>query len=422
MLPLRSPLTILVLCMTAATFTPRALGATQANALYSFGGSPDGNYPAANLVFDSAGNLYGTTVQGGTAGYGVVFELKPTNGGWSETILYDFCQKSGCIDGATPFASLVVDSAGNLYGTTYGGGEYGYGTAFRLSQQANGSWIESVIRSFGSGTDGKNPFSGLVLDKAGNLYGTTFFGGASTASCSEGCGTAFELSSKNGLWTEKILYSFCSQTNCSDGIEPAGSLAIDSSHNLYGTTEYGGTLTSYGTVFQLTKGSNGQWMQKGLHTFAGGTDGANPLAGLTIDAKGGLYGATQYGGAGGNNGTIFALTHNKNGGWKERVLYSFCSQLGCSDGSSPLSGVAIDKAGHLYGATISGGSSQSGLVFELAPGTNGKWTETILFDFSGGTLGFNPHASVILDSNNSLYGVTYQGGSGGFGTAYEIIP
>jgi hypothetical protein len=143
-----------------------------------------------------------------------------------------------------------------------------------------------------------------VFDKAGHLYGTTFFGGAFTSSCSLGCGTAFELSPKNGQWDEKILYNFCSQANCTDGSEPAGGLAIDSSNNLYGTTEYGGTLTSYGTVFQLTKGSNGQWMQKVLHTFAGGTDGANPLAGLTIDAKGSLYGATQFGGTGGNNGTV----------------------------------------------------------------------------------------------------------------------
>jgi uncharacterized repeat protein (TIGR03803 family) len=150
MRPLQLLLAILVVCIAAITAAPRARAATQANALYSFGGSPDGNYPAANLVFDSAGDLYGTTVQGGTAGYGVVFELKPTSGGWSETILYDFCQKSACIDGATPFASLVVDSSGNLYGTTYDGGEYGYGTAYKLSQQANGSWIESVIRSFGS--------------------------------------------------------------------------------------------------------------------------------------------------------------------------------------------------------------------------------------------------------------------------------
>jgi uncharacterized repeat protein (TIGR03803 family) len=195
--------------------------------LYSFGAQPDGNYPSANLVFDASGNLYGTTTQGGTNGAGTVFKMTPNAGQWIKTILYSFCHLQGCPDGSSPYSDLIIDAAGNLYGTTYNGGTYWQagsmtgGVVFKLTPQPDGTWTETVLHNFGNGTDGILPQASLVSDKAGNLYGTTTGGGATSPGCSQGCGTVFELSpGSNSQWTEKVLYSFCSQANCVDGMTP----------------------------------------------------------------------------------------------------------------------------------------------------------------------------------------------------------
>src|ERR1700682_1063359 len=233
-----------VLVIALANFVlPSTLWAATSRVLYSFGSVPDGNYPAADLVFDHSGHLYGTTVQGGAFGSGAGFKLTPGIGQWTETIIYNFCQASNCSDGSTAYAGLVVDGSGNLYGTTYQGGAYGGGVVFELVRHAHGGWTERVLHSFGNGTDGKGLLSGLVFDKAGNLYGTTSGGGTSTSSCFAGCGTVFELSrGTNGQWNENVLYNFCSQTQCADGNSLTGGLGLDTAGNLYGTTVYGGTI------------------------------------------------------------------------------------------------------------------------------------------------------------------------------------
>lgn len=243
--------------------------------LYSFGAPPDGNYPSANLVFDASGNLYGTTIQGGANGAGTVFKLSPSAGQWTESVLYSFCQLQSCEDGSSPYSSLVIDAAGTLYGTTYNGGIYAQGgrggVVFELTQQLGGTWTETVLHSFGNGVDGFGPQAGLVFDKSGNLYGTTTAGGMTSAICSEGCGTVFELSpSSTAQWTEKVLYSFCSQVNCADGGDPYGGVILDATGNLFGTTVGGGTANSDGTVFELSPGADGQWVETVLYTFQGG--------------------------------------------------------------------------------------------------------------------------------------------------------
>jgi len=399
-----------------------SLWASQEQTLYSFGTAPDGNYPASSLVFDLSGNLYGTTLQGGKLGAGMVFKLTPGNGQWTERVLYNFCQQNGCTDGSTPYGQLAFDSKGNLYGTTYQGGAYGQGVAFQLTGHPDGTWTETVLHNFGNGTDGAGPLAGMIFDTVGNLYGTTSTGGTSGSNCFAGCGTIFELTSGiNGQWTETVLYNFCSQANCADGNSLTAGLILDTSGNLYGTTAFGGGIPNNGVVFELSPGGGGQWTQQVLYTYAGGADGYNSHASLALNG-GNLYGTTVFGGLNGNNGTIFELQHLNSGQWQEQVLYSFCSQFECTDGSSPLAEVTFDKSGNLYGTTDSGGASQSGVVFELTKPTNGHRTEVSLYSFTGAQDGFNPHAGLVLDKNGNLYGVTFQGGTGGYGVAFRITP
>ena len=398
-----------------------SLWASQEQTLYSFGSAPDGNYPASSLVIDISGNLYGTTLQGGVLGAGMVFKLTHGNGRWTETVLYNFCQQNGCADGSTPYGQLAIDSRGNLYGTTYQGGAYGQGVAFQLAAHTDGTWTETVLHSFGNGTDGAGPLAGMIFDNVGNLYGTTSTGGSSGSGCFAGCGTVFELKPGiNGQWTETVLYNFCSQANCADGNSLAAGLVLDTSGNLYGITTFGGGTANNGVVFELSPSAVGHWTQKVLHTFVGAPDGYEPT-GLTL-IGGNLYGTTELGGLNGNNGTIFELKHLKTGQWQEQVLYSFCSQFDCTDGSSPVAGVAFDKSGNLYGTTINGGDSQWGAVFELTKPTSGQRTEVTLYSFTGTQDGFSPHAGLVLDKNGNLYGVTFQGGTGGYGAAFRITP
>ncbi len=385
--------------------------------LYTFGQAPDGNYPAAALVFDGSGNLYGTTEQGGLFGYGTVFRLTPNSSGpWTETILYSFCKQGNCADGATSYSSLIFDAAGNLYGTTYQGGAYGHGVVFELSPQQDGTWTETVLHSFGNGTDGAGPLAALVFDKAGNLYGTTSFGGATVpAVCPDTCGTVFELLPEGGgQWTEKVIYTFCSQQDCADGATPSGNLIVDSVGNLYGTTQSGGVPQQHtnGTVFELTPGQGRQWSETVLYSFQAGSDGLQPQGGLVQDKSGNLYGTTEFGGAYGNNGTVFEVTSIAGGKWTESLVYQFDG----SGGSQPLAGLAFDKARNMYGTTWGGGDSSDGVVFEVTP--QGGAT---VFTFEGAAQGFNPHAGVILDASWNLYGAAYQGGPFGTGVLFEIM-
>jgi uncharacterized repeat protein (TIGR03803 family) len=274
-----------------------ALCAWKETVLYSFTGGADGANPLSEIVFDQAGNLYGTTLLGGTGtcntSYtcGVVYELTKSNGSWTESILYSF---TGGTDGGASAAGLIFDGNGNLYGTTSVGGLYNGGTVFQLIKAGSG-WTENVLYSF-SGNDGFQPAAGVVLDASGNIYGTTVNGGVA------GTGVAFELTPSNGLWLETKLYRFGTQ---GDGFFPYSRLAMDANGNVYGTTSHGGP-DNVGDIFQLTP-SQGGWSGTALHNFTGGSDGANPYSGLIFDAKGNLYGTADAGGTSGF-GVVFEIT------------------------------------------------------------------------------------------------------------------
>ncbi len=352
---------------TVFELSPREGGGWIETVLHSFNrNGTDGAYPYAGLVLDAAGNLYGTTTSGGIhtcdgiyAGCGTIFELSPRQGGgWTETVLHSF---GSLADGYYPYAGLIFDSHGNLYGTTFGGGIHGYGTAFELTPREGGGWTETVLHSFGNGTDGVSPDAGLIFDSLGNLYGTTNSGGIHNA------GTAFELSPREGGgWTETVLHSF---GNGSDGANPDAGLVLDGHGNLYGTTLAGGihTCLNYncGTVFELSPEEGGDWAERVLHSFnQNGSDGAHPVADLIFDAAGNLYGTTLDGGIHTYYGAVFELSPAEGGNWTERVLHSFGNG---TDGVSPYAGLIFGSTGNLYGTTTAGGIHGGGTVFQITP-------------------------------------------------------
>lgn len=369
-------------------------------------------YPCAGLIMDASGNFYGTTCYGGLYNAGTVFELTPNQGrGWTETVLHSFGNGT---DGSVPEAGLIFDANGNLYGTTSFGGIHDGGTAFELTPTGGGDWTETVLRNFGGGTDGAVPFAGLVFDANGNLYGTTYQGGIHNH------GTVFQLAPRQGGgWTETVLHSF--NNNGSDGALPEAGLVFDPAGNLYGTTSAGG-IHDYGTVFELAPAQGGGWTETILHSFnMNGSDGAFPEAGLVIDNAGNLYGTTEEGGIHLSYGTVFELTPRDGGGWTETILHSF--NMNGSDGAYPVAELIVDSTGNLYGTTSFGGIHNYGAAFELAPREGGGWTETVLHSFNlNGADGANPYAGLTFDAANNLYGTTYQGGVHAAGTVFEITP
>jgi uncharacterized repeat protein (TIGR03803 family) len=310
---------------------------------YAFTGGNDGVNPYyAGVVRDTQGNLYGTTFEGGAFGEGIVFKLNKTG---KETVLFNFCSRSGCTDGGAPEAGVIHDADGNLYGTTTGDGAFGFGTIFKISKGGK----EVVLHSFrGYPNDGNGPVGGAIQDPQGNLYGTTYYGGKGSCSFNDlifGCGTVFKVDTSG---KETVLYNF---KGGADGFYPNAGLIQDARGNLYGTTISGGNGTpcgsaGCGTVFKLTKTGR----HTVLHSFAY-TDGSEPTAGVIQDAKENLYGTTSSGGDS-DYGTVFKLS--KTG--KETLLYNFCSQSGCADGAYPSAGVIRDSKGNLYGTTSYGGS------------------------------------------------------------------
>jgi uncharacterized repeat protein (TIGR03803 family) len=383
----------IILAVLSALFLLGTGAAQRAHAqtftvLHSFsGGTNDGAYPYAGLVMDSSGNLYGTTYVGGGGsecfgvGCGTVFKLDISG---ALTVLHSF---SGS-DGKYPYAGLVRDSSGNLYGTTLYGGSIGYGTVFKLETSGPLTVLHSCDYS-----DGANPYAGLVRDSSGNLYGTTVGGGPS----GDG-GTVFKLDTSGTL---TVLHNFSG----SDGAYPYAGLVIDSSGNLYGTTSQGGSY-GYGTVFKLD--SSGALTV--LHNFSG-SDGGYPQAGLVRDSSGNLYGTTTYAGGSFGYGTVFKLDTSG----VLTVLHSFPS--GTNDGAYPYGGLVMDSSGNLYGTTAIGGSNgYGGTVFKLD--TSGALT--VLHNFSGSD-GAYPYAGLMMDSYGTLYGTTHGGGSSGYGTVFEIV-
>lgn len=402
----------------------QAVQAQTYTVLYNFTGGQDGALPSAGVTMDAAGNIYGTTFQGGLYDFGTVFRLIHKGSAWVFSPLYTF---TGGNDGADPDARVVIGPNGSLYGTTAEGGGgncysgAGCGTVFNLKPPASACkaalcpWAESVLYAFPGGSDGVQPLSDLVFDQAGNLYGTTSLGGMMQANCHNigGCGLVYKLTPSNGDWTESVIHSF---TGGNDGFTPYSGLVFDQAGNLYGTTRHGGgpgcALLGCGTVYQLTPSGSG-WTENVIYRFTGGDDGDDPWGGLILDQSGNLYGTTVSGGDGGG-GTVYELAPST-GGWTLTTLYSFSG----SDGS--YASLTMDASGNLYGTTFGDGAYGYGNVFKLTP-SNGGWSYTSLHDFTSGSYGYRPRGSVILDANNNIYGTAYEGGIYGYGVVFEITP
>jgi uncharacterized repeat protein (TIGR03803 family) len=409
------------LALAWVILTPRgAMAAYTEQVLYRFcsqSSCTDGAQPQAGLLLDSSGNLYGTT-NGGGQGYGLAFSLSPTTSGWTQKVLGQLGRSA---------APLVADSLGNLYGSeTYT--NVSQGSVFALTPTGN-SWSKSFLyyfcydaQAFSYCLDGKAPNGNLLMDSVGNIYGTTTGGGANSCAASNeqhACGVAYKLTHGNSGWNEAVLYSFCSQSSCSDGENPNGGVITDANGTLFGTALHGGNSTNSGVVYTLSP-SIGGWTETVIYTFcsqANCADGASPYAGLIRDGSGNLFGTAKNGGATactGGCGVVFELSP-ANPGWTYRAIYTFCSQSNCADGAFPQAGLIMDAAGNLYGTTYNGGTgtNRQGTVFKLAPNTSG-WTETVLYNFcsqSSCTDGANPQASLIMDSAGNLYGTTVNGGN-----------
>jgi len=385
--------------------------------LYAFTGGADGSNPNAGLVSDAVGNLYGTAYYGGASGVGTVFELvRKSDGTYDETVLYAF---TGGADGGDPHGPLIFDDQGNLYGTTEGGGSsYSWGTVFKLSPNHDGSWTESTLYTFQGwwGGDGGMPMAGMTVDRAGNLYGTTYYGG-NGCPWYGACGTVFELATHpDGSWTESILYSF---TSGDDGETPMAGVAFDATGNLYAAS-WQGFYNGYGAILRLVPNPDGSWTPSVLHTFIGGRDGAFPRGTLVFDSAGNLYGTTSVGGVFGD-GNILKGSPQTDGTWTGQVLHQF---TGGKDGGRPFAGLTFDGSGSLYGTTSSGGVYGYGSVFRLAPLPAGGWKFTALHEFldQPGDPGANPWGGVIFDATGNLYGTTAGDGTTTFGTVFEITP
>lgn len=421
--------------------SPNSDGKWTENVLYNFtgdtmdnaDGAAGGAYPQGSLAFDAAGNLYGTTSAGGRYGVGTVFELSPSSNGWQETVLWSF---AGYPDGAAPSGGVIFDQAGNLYGTTENGGDnYCYcGTVFELSPALNGTWAETTIDTFvgftKDGSDGARPRGSLVFDQKGNLFGTTENGGYSAGLCRGngsngygwGCGTVFELSPDGqGGWSESVLYAFDGE---SDGANPIGSLVFDQAGNLYGTTY--GYLVGKGSVFRLARRS---WTEKTIFTFSKYERGRHPWSGLVFDAAGNLFGTTEYGGdrrCSAGCGTIYELSSPDGVHWAERVVHAF---EGSKDGGHPLAGLLLDSSGGLYAAASSGRGvckPNCGAVIKLTQGSRGYWSHSTVYDFPVQKDGAMSYSNLIADGSGNLYGTTEYGGDTacnyplGCGTAFKL--
>ena len=385
----------LAIVLASVAVASRSMQAQTFTLLYTFTGGTDGSTPLGGVILDAAGNLYGTTSQGGnlacSLGCGTLFKVDAAG---NHTVLYSFAG-TGAGDGQYPNAALVRDAAGNLYRTTVGGGASGYGTVFKLDTTGK----ETVLHSFSGATgDGASPYGGVVRDGQGNLYGTTEAGGTSN------CGTVFKLDTTG---QETVLYSFTGTAG--DGKSPFAGVVRDGHGNLYGTTQAGGVF-NYGTVFKLdTTGK-----ETVLYSFAGaGDDGAQPMSALARDANGNFYGTTNTGGTGidGGNGVVFKLDNTG----RERVLCRF--PWTGAKGIHPH-GVVRDAQGNLYGTTVFHGAFGWGTVFKLAP--TGKLT--VLYNFTGSNAdGGIPYAGVARDGHGNLYGTT-SAGALGYGTVFKITP
>jgi uncharacterized repeat protein (TIGR03803 family) len=380
-----------------------AQAAAKEKVLHSFTGftiGQDGGLPYGSVVRDDAGNLYGTTFNGGANDYGTVFKLSP-NG--QETVLHSFANDGN--DGTNPQAGVVLDSQGNIYGTTRNGSAHGVGILFKLTPLGT----ETVLHIFAGGAnkDGGRPQADLIMDNAGNIYGTTHIGGGKGDCNADTCGTVFKFAPDG---SETILHRF---TGGKDGGYPSAPLILDEAGNLYGTAETGGNADGCGSpgcgvVFKMSPAGK----ETVLYAF-NGTDGRDPVAGLVRDVKGNFYGTTNGGGSA-NAGVVFKLTPKG----KETVLRNF-NLGGDNGGVGPQGSLVMDAKGFLYGTTANGGLTNNGVVYKITQ----KGKLTVLYPFAGGDDGANPFAGVILDSQGAIYGTTNRGGGTTTdGTVFRIKP
>jgi uncharacterized repeat protein (TIGR03803 family) len=427
------------LIVVALILAPGASAASNYKTLYQFKGGADGSLPYASLIFDPAGNLYGTTANGGAYGYGVIFKLSSNlDGKWTESVIYSF---AGGADGSHPSATLILAADGNLYGTTRTGGtgsctfqgNSGCGTAFKLTPNPDGTWSETVIYSFSRVPDGFVPsFGGLTSDESGNLYGGTHYGGKTSTNCASGCGTVFRLAPNlDGTWTESVLYRF----DEANGWNPFGSLLLNQA-SIFGITSNGGGdrglncpfYPGCGAVFELTANMDGSWTQKVLHRYKGqlNGDGGISYGGLTLGSGGVLYGTTGWGAPAGVGG-LFTETPQTDGSWRYQWSHSFPNGKGPA---IPWGTLTTDASGNLYGVTLEGGGSHDNCVANYAYGcgtvfrltkTNGRWSQKMLHGFRNRP-GAYPRSGVILDVSGKLYGTTSGDGKTSFGSVYQIIP
>jgi uncharacterized repeat protein (TIGR03803 family) len=384
----------------------------------------DGEHPNG-LLQDAAGDLYGSTQLGGGHGKGAVFKLIPNadKSKYSEHRIYSFCKKASCKDGAQPFGDLIKDVEGNLYGTTFAGGNSDSGVIFKLAPVGNG-WKYTVWHSFCAGNcaDGSVPFAGLTYpgeasdapwDEVSPLFGTTESGGL-------GNGVVYEITT-----SPHLLYSVIHKFGSSSNPQP---VLADASGTVFGTMSSGGKYSG-GLLYKLVPNGNGTWKEITLHNFCAEpncTDGDFPQGKLFIESAGNVFGTTVFGGANticnDNLGCGVVFEYPAGGGYN--VAYNFCSLANCADGYSPQAGLATDAAGNLFGTTETGGAdSQKGVVFELAPGG----AESVLYEFcpEGDPCpnGAAPFTPLILDSQGDVFGTTFVGGANGqFGTVFDLKP
>jgi uncharacterized repeat protein (TIGR03803 family) len=408
--------------------SPSSNGEWQETVLHSFSWSGSGgNTPIGPLVVDLSGNVFGVANMGGNGcaypGCGLVFELSPTSGGkWNETVLHQF---DGGTDGEYPSGGLISDGAGNLYGTTFSGGAgsgsscYGCGTVFEFTSGSKGQWKKTVLYNFQGNADGENPAYKLTFDRSGDLYGVTYGGGGLGFCDLGGCGTVFELTPNSaGQWSENVLGRFNNDTN---GYNPNSSVFVSADGQVFGETGDGVGLGQNGTVFVLTP-NGGQWKLTLVSGFVD-SDGDWPLAELVADSTGHLYGTTAGGGVFGL-GAVFQLTTSVGNSWQEKIIYSFStgSERTCCLSDTLPSPLITDAAGNLYGEIQGGGRFNSGLVYELSPAAGGIWIARSLYVFKGGVNGSNPIGGLVMDKVGHLFGVTDFGGQSGDGVVFELTP
>ncbi len=387
-------------------------------------GCLSGASPRAALLMADKRHFFGTASRGGANVHrgigGLVYELThKQDGSWKYNVIYDFCAKDGCADGDDPLSDLIVDKDGNLYGTTWAGGAFSQGGIFQLHKSASG-WIETVIYNFSGGInnskDGRNPAAGLTY--VGQSSGAPWdefspLFGTTANGGKYAHGTAFRLVSDGSLWNLNIVHNF------QNSAFPAG-LAADSAGNLYGGTR-DGAANNAGLFYKL---AHDTWKQTVLHIFCSEpncADSGGMISRPVIDGSGNVYGATIEGGAG-VGGAVFQLQHGSSG-YTYKVLYSFCAP--CSAGETG-EGLALDSTGDLYGTLQDGGANNSGSVFRLHNGANG-WKGTVLYSFCSKPScrdGGAPDAPPILDSQGNLFGITAAGGdaTSKAGTVFELTP